>query len=500
MAKDNFLIGSINFNDMNINFKKADLKGSEKVKIIFDAFDCNQNHEFDSEDYTVMTDIFRRASKADNTLSLEDAEELIRNNETLKSADIQATDIMEFVKEAKEASLYHSYKVKTNDTIADLVKRSLQARGLSLTPENIKMATEEFRADNKTYTAKNGYEYIIAGSFVKIKGDITNPKDNNCSTKMPTPVNVSGGGISDDSKNSASVSQNKSGNKIPNTNNASAKVDNTISISQAKREEMRTRSSSGRIIQVGDVLKPFENKTAELLNQNIHHKTKLLDIAQDNLGLQEVTKEEYAKLTPEERMHTQAKVIGNYGAITDQWCAHTVSYLCEQAGIPIGGHKSGVSQFIQWAKNNGSYRPIKTNQMLATNYVAERERRASQIQDQLKNMHEGDFIIWKSQYIADFSDGSKKSQNSSHIGIIESVDIENGTVTVIEGNANEFKTGDNYDRETVKTKSEGITGGQEIGEMREVNRRDGLIRKVYTINDLANFGYSGFINNQSRVK
>ena len=75
-----------------------------------------------------------------------------------------------------------------------MVKRSLQARGLSLTPENIKMATEEFRADNKTYTAKNGYEYIIAGSFVKIKGDITNPKDNNCSTKISTPVNASGGG------------------------------------------------------------------------------------------------------------------------------------------------------------------------------------------------------------------------------------------------------------------------------------------------------------------
>ena len=43
-------------------------------------------------------------------------------------------------------------------------------------------------------------------------------------------------------------------------------------------------------------------------------------------------------------------------------------------------------------------------------------------------------------------------------------------------------------------------GNQQIGEPQEENRRDGLIRKVYTVEQLAAGGYSGYINMQGLVK
>ena len=113
-------------------------------------------------------------------------------------------------------------------------------------------------------------------------------------------------------------------------------------------------------------------------------------------------------------------------------------------------------------------------------------------------MKEGDFIIWKSSYIVELTNGKRIEKKSSHIGIIESVN-KDGTITVIEGNANESKKG-NAERELVKNAAEGVRGNQDIGEFQEVNQRDGLIRKVYTAKDLAAFGYSGYIDTQNIVK
>lgn len=243
---------------------------------------------------------------------------------------------------------------------------------------------------------------------------------------------------------------------------------------------------------------PFSAKTNRLLLLKLHHKTKLLDNAQALLGLQEVTPEEYALLTKEQKMKTQGLVIGKHGPITDQWCAHTVSYICEKSKINIGPHKSGVSQFISWAGNR--YKSIKTQEITVKNYTAERQRRAEQISKQLNNMKEGDLIVWKTDYAAKNDDKSIYIEKASHIGFIESVNIAKGIVTVIEGNANEPVTGKNFDRSKVKNKNEGINGNQSIGEPKEMNRRDGLIRKQYTIEDLAKFGYSGYIDMQDLLK
>ena len=245
---------------------------------------------------------------------------------------------------------------------------------------------------------------------------------------------------------------------------------------------------------------PFSFLTTALMLKYIPHRTKMLNVAQSLLGLQEVTAEEYALLSPDEQKKTQMRVIGRYGNVNDQWCAHTVSYICEQSGININGHKSAVRQFVEWGTKNDRYNPITVININSNNYVRERQNRKRQIADQLKNMHEGDLIIWKTDYVVKFDDGKVEKQKSSHIGVIESVDIQNGIVTVIEGNANEPLTGRDFERVKVKTPLEGINGNQKVGEVKEINRRDGLIRKQYKIEDLANFGYSGYINMQGLIK
>ena len=243
---------------------------------------------------------------------------------------------------------------------------------------------------------------------------------------------------------------------------------------------------------------PFEEKTKSLMYKT-YHKTNLLNIAQNHLGYQEVTEDEYSNLSYAEKDKTQMHFIGNYGDINHEWCAHAASHLSEEANMDIDGHKIAVQQFIDWAENKGYYRPIKTNKATVKNYLNERKLREVQISSQFKEMKEGDYIVWKSSYVAELPNGKLKEKNSSHIGILESVN-KDGTITVIEGNANEFLTGEDFERELVKNSKDGIVGAQEIGDFKEVNRRDGLIRKTYTAENLASFGYAGYIDTQEIVK
>ncbi len=251
------------------------------------------------------------------------------------------------------------------------------------------------------------------------------------------------------------------------------------------------------IPKVGNEKTPFESKTQSLMYKTSHN-TKLLDIAQNHLGYQEVSSSEYSKLSKSEKDKTQMHFIGKYGNPNHQWCAHAVSHLSEEAGMNIDGHKMGVQQYINWATKKGYYHPIETNTATASNYTWERKQREVQIKEQFKTMKEGDFIVWKSSYVAELPNGEFKNKNSSHIGILESVN-EDGTITVIEGNANEFLTGSS-ERELVMTQADAAIGAQDIGDFKEVNKRDGLIRKTYTAENLAAFGYSGYIDTQKIVK
>ena len=261
---------------------------------------------------------------------------------------------------------------------------------------------------------------------------------------------------------------------------------------------VKAQKVSITVPQIGEEKNPFGDKTKSLLYE-ASHKTNLLKVAQNHLGYQEVSASEYSKLSADERAKTQMHFIGNHGNINHEWCAHAISHLSEEAGMNIGGHKIQVQQFINWATNKGYYRPIKTNKATESNYLWERKQREAQIKKQFGEMQEGDFIIWKSSYVAELPNGEFKQKNSSHIGILESVN-EDGTITVIEGNANEFLTGENFERELVKNSKDATMGAQYIGDFKEVNKRDGLIRKTYTAENLASFGYAGYIDTQEIIK
>lgn len=182
------------------------------------------------------------------------------------------------------------------------------------------------------------------------------------------------------------------------------------------------------------------------------------------------------------------------------WCALTVSILAKEAGINIGtDFLPTVDGFIKWAGRR--YKKIPTNKLNASNVKQERERRAVEISNQIQSgkIKEGDFIIWKGDKAV--KDGQNwKINHASHIGIIESVDRKNGTVTVIEGNANITLTDKNGEPLLVKNEQQGKNGNQNIGEVQEKNPHDGLIRKTYTIEELARNGYSGYIDNAGLVK
>ena len=72
--------------------------------------------------------------------------------------------------------------------------------------------------------------------------------------------------------------------------------------------------------------------------------------------------------------------------------------------------------------------------------------------------------------------------------------------TVIEGNANISEMNGDNERVPVRTAADGKRGAQTRGEYKDINNRDGLIRKQYTIEELSKHGYTGFIDNSSRVK
>ncbi len=245
----------------------------------------------------------------------------------------------------------------------------------------------------------------------------------------------------------------------------------------------------------------FEQDTIDLNSQRFKHSTKLLEIAQDSLGIYEITAAEYEylkRVNPDELKNTQAAIVGDYGMKNNhQWCAYTVGYLAKEAGMNMP-QLSTVQAYID--KYNSDYNRITLNKMNSQNYQTERLSRAKQIEAQLPNMHEGDFIIWKGDYLVPLTNGSVQKSTASHIGIIEHVDLERGIVTVIEGNANISEMNEEQERVPVRTEYDCRRGAQTYGEYKDTNNRDGLIRKQYTIEELSKHGYTGFIDNSSRVK
>ncbi len=229
------------------------------------------------------------------------------------------------------------------------------------------------------------------------------------------------------------------------------------------------------------VVPSFSNKTLsnQYVNKNVD--TSMCKKAQNYLGLQEVSYREYNNLAPSKKKLTQASLLGSdwqyYMKSGASWCALSMDTLLKECGYNIidplidkkelNGHGKGVyatvDEFVAWGKKKGTYRAINTSSKTPTEV---------QIKKQMSMMHEADFIIWQGK--------NNLGKRMSHIGMIESVDKINGTITVLEGNANE------YNRTNTR--------------VTKVNARDGFIRKVYTINELINSGYSGYIDNSKVIK
>lgn len=225
------------------------------------------------------------------------------------------------------------------------------------------------------------------------------------------------------------------------------------------------------------------------LNNNLYfqHKTTLGNVIENLIGLHETSECAPYGIT--------------CGNVKAQWCAYTISFAlsktCKTKGIKDETKNfSGVSQFIEWGTLNGRYKPVKTNQVAPSNMEQNRKKRMTEIAAQVPKMEEGDLIIWKGPYCAKTDEGKVKQFYASHIGMIEKVEKDPKTgekiVWVIEGNANEAKTDDQYERYI--NKKDSVIGGQKAGEIVEINKDDGVIRKKYTIADLAKYGYSGFID------
>ena len=172
---------------------------------------------------------------------------------------------------------------------------------------------------------------------------------------------------------------------------------------------------------------------------------------------------------------------------TEQWCADTVNYIYEEAygKNPFGVHKDGsykssVLELKQWGIKNKRFKPAQCE---------------TEIQAQIPEMKSGDIIIWKSPYKIKTAEGKEIIKNASHTGIIK--EIQDGTVSIIEGNANIAKKNEQGEFFIVKNKKEGSNGDQEIGEFQELNRFDSLMIKKYSTKDLISSGYSGYIDMQN---
>ena len=259
----------------------------------------------------------------------------------------------------------------------------------------------------------------------------------------------------------------------------------------------------------------FSNITSLNNTKLFIHKTKFGKLMSDLIGLHEVEGRAPSIITK-----------NNENA---QWCAYTVSYALELSvgknklnkfGIDFAksplfkktktGTWAAVSEYQVWGQkstvvdSNGHsatrYNAIAQAHVSQKNMDNDRIVREKQIRAQLANnepitkMKEGDLIIWKGSYACK-TDVGVKTFKSSHIGMIEKITRDKKGeyyVWVIEGNANEAVSDDKYERYINKTDS--VIGNQKAGEIIEQNVDDGIIRKCYSVKELANFGYSGYIN------
>ena len=81
--------------------------------------------------------------------------------------------------EQERLEQFTSYTVQNGDRLEDILKRSLEARGIEPTDENLKKAKADFIKENPNAIKKNDKfgEYLLAGTVIKVQGGLENKKN-----------------------------------------------------------------------------------------------------------------------------------------------------------------------------------------------------------------------------------------------------------------------------------------------------------------------------------
>ena len=176
------------------------LNTSEQVELtkFFKTFDSDGNgklskDEFNAyEDGKVIRKFFKKIMKTMNKSEAIPVEEVEANNKKPQAAlAADVGPVVEITDEEYEAAVkkqndtttnndLHKYVVQMDESLTNVLKKSLAAQGITdPTPEQLKEAKEQFKQDNPNAvkTNKKGYEFLLVGAEVKLRGEVAYEKD-----------------------------------------------------------------------------------------------------------------------------------------------------------------------------------------------------------------------------------------------------------------------------------------------------------------------------------
>ena len=193
-------------------FSKLDQDNDGKIsrkefKSAAESLNAQGESEFKVKDLKSFLKFVRKATKGDETESTQDvinaanaeayqagleaeaekiAQELEQQmiDEATRKAEEQRKELEQQRLDAEKAEQerleqFTSYTVQNGDRLEDILKRSLEARGIEPTDENLKKAKADFIKENPNAIKKNDKfgEYLLAGTVIKVQGSLEDKKN-----------------------------------------------------------------------------------------------------------------------------------------------------------------------------------------------------------------------------------------------------------------------------------------------------------------------------------
>ena len=183
-------------------FSKLDQDNDGKIsrkefKSAAESLNAQGESEFKVKDLKSFLKFVRKATKGDETESTQDVinaanAEAKAKAEQEKLAKQQRLELEQQLEEQKRLAeqqrldaekerleQFTSYTVQNGDRLEDILKRSLEARGIEPTDENLKKAKADFIKENPNAIKKNDKfgEYLLAGTVIKVQGGLEDKKN-----------------------------------------------------------------------------------------------------------------------------------------------------------------------------------------------------------------------------------------------------------------------------------------------------------------------------------